>query len=811
MSLDLRLKDPLGERRVASHELPLILGGEGAAIAVPGVDAGVPCASIGIDERGLFAEPAGAAGVVSLNGRLLEERSPLEHGDVLAVGEARIHCDLGPDGARLRVEHLAGNVTVAPLVSEEERAAALEGEAGPLAIHRTAFRPFAGGQRARTRTPVYLRMAISAGVVAVGAFLWFLTTATAVHVIADPGHAEIDFAGAWPEISFGAHHLIRPGSYVLVGSNVGYETTRLPVRVRGEPNQQFKVTLRKQPGLVSVDTNGLAATLLVDGQPLGAVPGEHRIAAGPHTVVIRAPRHLEFSTRVEVEGRGEKQMLKATLLPAYSPVTIESLPAGARVSVDGREIGVTPLTTELDAGSFTMRLAAEGYRNWESSIQVLANTPQRIGPVELGLPDGHLTVRSVPAQADVAIGGRYRGRTPLEVELAPGVEHEIVINRAGYEPARRRVPVRAAERIAIQVTLKPVLGEVTVRGEPPDAVLYVAGEARGPANQTLSLPATETSVEVRRTGFETFATSVTPQPGFPRIVEYRLKTPEQVREARFPAVVRAAPTGTELRLMPTGKFEMGSPRREPGRRANESQRPVTLQRPFYMGVKEVTNGEFRQFRPDHLSGVVRDRSLDQDTHPVVNVTWRDAALFCNWLSQQEGLPPAYGAKGEDELAAVTPATTGYRLPTEAEWEWVARYQKGSATRRYPWGSALPIAPRSGNYADATALELLAASLEQYDDGFETTAPVGSFAPNELGVYDLGGNVAEWTNDYYTVYVDLSSAGPAIDPSGPATGQSRVLRGSSWRTPSITELRLAARSRSDGKSDSIGFRIARYAE
>lgn len=811
MSLDLRLRDPLGERRVASHELPLSLGGEGAAIAVPGVDGGVVCASIGVEDRGLFVEPVGDAGGVRLNGRLLDERSQLEHGDVLAVGEARIFCDSGAESTRLRVEHLAGNVTAAPLVSEEERVAALESDAGPLAIHGTAFKAFARGKRAHRRTPAYLRMAIAAGVVVVGAFLWFLMTATAVHVTADPGHTEIDFAGAWPEISFGEHHLVRPGSYVLVASNAGYETTRLPVRVRSEPNQQFDVKLRKLPGLVSVDTNGLAAMLLVDGQPVGAVPGEHRIAAGPRTFVIRAPRHQEFSARVEVEGRGEKQTFKANLLPAYSPVTIESLPAGARVSIDGREIGVTPLTTELDAGSFTVSLAAEGYRSWESSIQVLPNAPQRIGPVQLGLPDAHLTVRSTPAQADVAVGGRYRGRTPLEVSLAPGVEHDIVINRAGYEPERRRVPVRSAERIALQVTLKPVLGEVTVRGEPADAVLYVAGEARGPANQTLSLPATQTAVEVRRAGYETFATSVTPQPGFPRVVEFRLKTPEQLREARFPSVVRAARAGSELRLMPTGKFEMGSPRREPGRRANESRRPVTLQRPFYFGVREVTNAEFRHFRPEHLSGVVRDRSLDQDNHPVVNVTWRDAALFCNWLSAQEGLPPAYVARGEEGLVAVTPATTGYRLPTEAEWEWVARYQGGSATRRYPWGSALPIVPRSGNYADTTALELLDVALEQYDDGFETTAPVGSFAPNELGVYDLGGNVAEWTNDYYTVYVDLTGAGPSVDPPGPTSGQSRVLRGSSWRTPSITELRLASRSRFDGKSDSIGFRIARYAE
>jgi formylglycine-generating enzyme required for sulfatase activity len=267
--------------------------------------------------------------------------------------------------------------------------------------------------------------------------------------------------------------------------------------------------------------------------------------------------------------------------------------------------------------------------------------------------------------------------------------------------------------------------------------------------------------------------------------------------------------GGEIKLMPVGKYTMGSPRREPGRRANETQREVTLTRPFYLGVREVTNAEFRQFRPDHVSGVVNDRTLDQDDHPVVNVTWRDAAEFCNWLSAKDGLPAAYVQQG-GELVAVSPLNTGYRLPTEAEWEWAARYDGRTATRRYPWGAALPVAPRSGNYADRTAVELLDVAIENYDDGFETTAPVGSFKPNELGLYDMGGNVAEWTNDYYTVYLDLAS-GPTVDPVGPAQGGSRVLRGSSWRTPSITELRLASRQNFEGKADYIGFRIARYAE
>ena len=156
-----------------------------------------------------------------------------------------------------------------------------------------------------------------------------------------------------------------------------------------------------------------------------------------------------------------------------------------------------------------------------------------------------------------------------------------------------------------------------------------------------------------------------------------------------------------LKLMPIGRFTMGSPRREPGRRANEAQRDVEFKRPFYMGVNEVTNGQFRRFKSEHRSGIVGQHTLDLDNQPVVGVTWQEAALFCNWLSQQEGLPPAYEKKG-DTLVAVNPMTNGYRLPTDAEWEWAARYEGCGNLRRYPWGDALPVAPRSGNYADTTA-------------------------------------------------------------------------------------------------------------
>ena len=808
MSRALRLREPLGERTISANDLPLALGGEGASISVPGVPAGVTAAYLGFDEQTPYIESVPESGVtVLLNGRVLRERTPLLHGDVIAIGDARVLCTVRGGSVNLEVIHEEGNATQPPIIDPAEQEEELDLAPDSQAIRRVAFKPVLAPKQQVRRRAQPQRLALTAGLTVLGLALWYLITAKPLLLIVDPRDAQLDFRGTTFDFRAGDRMLMRPGNYMLVASHAGYETAQLPVQFKGNKGEQLRVTLKKLPGQIHIDTNGVAASLTIDGKAVGPVPGDYPVVAGKREFRVTAPRYEDFATAVEVKGLGAKQRVNVKLKPAFSPVTIESEPAGATVALDGKDLGVTPLTVPIDAGSYSLSLTAAGFRRWEGSVQVKADTPQKVGPVKLGLPDGVLLVRSTPSQADVNIGGRYRGRTPLDVSLAPGVEYEVVVNHSGYEDARRAVPVKAGARTSVEMALKPILGDVTVRGDPPDALLFVDGQPRGSANQTIALPSTELSIEIRRDGYQTFATKVVPQPGLARVVEYRLLTPEQVRAARIPQVIRTH-TGGQLRRIPIGRYVMGSSRREPARRTNEVEHEVVLQRVFYLGVYEVTNAEFRQFQPDHLSGVVRDRSLDQDDHPVVNVTWADAAAYCNWLSGQDGLPPAYTQQG-DSYVAVKPVTTGYRLPTEAEWEWAARYENGQATRRYPWGPSLPVPTNSGNFADKRALAVNDTAVENYEDGFVTTAPVGKFPASPLGLYDIGGNVTEWVQDFYTVYPELMPV--STDPLGPESGPQHVVRGSSWRSANVAELRLAWREHADGKAQHIGFRIARYAE
>ena len=303
-----------------------------------------------------------------------------------------------------------------------------------------------------------------------------------------------------------------------------------------------------------------------------------------------------------------------------------------------------------------------------------------------------------------------------------------------------------------------------------------------------------------------YATTFTSRPGLEQQIRVNLKSLEEAKlESIKPVITTVA--GQTLKLFYPGEFTMGASRREPGRRANETLRDVVLEKPFYLSLHEVTNSQFRRFRADHASGVLQGRTLDLDSQPVVQITWTDAALYCNWLSEQESLLPFYQVSG-DEIVGYNAESNGYRLPTEAEWEWAARTDDAGNTLRFPWGEQLPPPEKAGNFADLSTRTFLGHYLPTYDDGAPGTAPVGGYTANARGLFDMAGNVSEWVHDYYGAVGTLSSV-KEVDPLGPDEGRYRTIKGSSWAHSSITELRLSYRDFGEEARDDLGFRIARY--
>ena len=824
MSVELILREPLGERLLGPGDFPVSVGGAGANVTLPAPPG--PLAWIGLHDGQLFVQPAGEASGVLHNGTPLTGSVWLRYGDVLDAGRGRLKLRL--ENGRRVLEALAGAADNATAPPAPDAAATLAGTgaAEDERIEAIAFRARAAASEAPARRMPWRNLAIAAALAVLAVVAAVLFTSVPVQVAIEPAPQRVAFEGGWPGLRFGSSHLLRPGSYELVAGRDGYATLRVPVEISDARNQQLSYTLAPLPGRLEivVPAEGVAR---IDGRAAGKVPGVFELPAGSHTVVIDTGRYLDFEANVQVEGLGKLQRLEPQLTPAWAVVSVTSEPAGAELRIDGEPQGRTPARLELMAGSHRVEITHPGYKPWVSDLQVQANTPLELGPVRLGLPDGRLAVSSSPPGAAVSVGGAYRGRTPLEIDVRPDMAQAVTVLRDGYEPASREVKVAPGARESLTLALQPILGQVIVKATPADAQLYVDGTSRGVARQSIELPATAHVIEIRKPGYATHRVTVTPRPGLPQSVEVtllegvaRASTPAEPAGAAASAVGAApaddgatvalaptmrSPAGQELKLVPAGEFTMGSPRREAGRRANEAQRAVKLERRFYLALREVTNYEFRQFRPAHRSGFVLQQTLDLDRQPVVNVTWADAAEYCNWLSAKEGLAPAYKNEG-GRLVPVVPATNGYRLPTEAEWEWAAR---GSALRKYPWGDALPVPPGAGNFADVTAQPLVSQFLADFDDGYAATAPVGSFKPNALGFFDLGGNVAEWTHDLYTVQPATSAA--AVDPAAGGAGTLRVIRGSSWRHSAVTELRLAFRDYGDGKRNDLGFRIARYAQ
>jgi len=212
-------------------------------------------------------------------------------------------------------------------------------------------------------------------------------------------------------------------------------------------------------------------------------------------------------------------------------------------------------------------------------------------------------------------------------------------------------------------------------------------------------------------------------------------------------------------LIPAGEFMMGSPESEAGRGDDEHQHRVVISMPFYMGVYEVTQIEYWQVmgrNPSHFcrlgKGRRKVRGLDTRRFPVETVYWEDATDFCRRLSE---LP------GERQTGRV------YRLPTEAEWEYACR---AGTTTVFHFGNSLSSAQANMGGDRPYGSETKGVDLDR-------TTTVGSYKPNAWGLYDMHGNVWEFCQDRYSE--DYYKNSPAYDPSGLASGRSRVARGGAW--------------------------------
>ena len=653
-----------------------------------------------------------------------------------------------------------------------------------------------------------LQITLLVAVLVIAGVLWFLFTAKSVRLEFDPVAEGLTVSGGM-KFALGEIWLLRKGDYRLQATAPGYYALDEPLAVSDDRNQTHRFEFRKLPGLVTFETTPPGAGVSIDDVLLDiTTPTEPlEVEAGPAEITFKLDRYQPLLLTTDIEGRRQPQTVKGALKPNWADVTVTSAPAGASIFIDDEPTDqLTPAVVEVPAGEHEIRLKAPGHKTHRQRVLVAAEETRILPEVRLQQADSLLTIRTQPGGAGVTLNGRFQGEAPVEIAIKSGERYRLQAFRAGYAPAETSVQLEAGSERTLTLKLTRLTGTLVVKSEPPEAELIINGKPMGKANQTLNLPTESQRVEIKLIGYAGYSTKITPKEGITQEIKVRLLTLEEARLAALQPQINS-PQGQELVLLQPEPFTMGASRRQPGRRGNETLREVNMSRLFYLARKEVSNAEFRKFQADHDSGSFEERSLNDDDAPVVNVSWEQAALYCNWLSSLEGLPAFY-RESAGSISGVNRAATGYRLPTEAEWAWSARQVESTEEElRFPWGANLPPPDRHGNYADRSASNLVGRIIFGYNDNHIVSAPSGTFPPNARGLYDLAGNVAEWTNDFYEI--------PAVDavtnPLGPEEGEFHVIRGSSWMHGTITELRLSFRDYGiDGRQD-VGFRIARFAE
>ncbi len=648
------------------------------------------------------------------------------------------------------------------------------------------------------------------------AVVGYLFFAKSVFIVTEPNTPSVAITGGI-RFQVGDGYLLLPGTYQVSAAVDGYYPLAEAIDVDTSNNQQFVFNLVKLPGKLLVTVpNVSSGQVLIDGVARGNInqvienvePGERRIT-------LETDRYQPFSTTVAIEGLSKQQTLEPELLPAWANISIKTDPEGAVLQVDGKEFGQTPIVAELLQGERELAIRLAGYKQWRDFVDVEPGNNIELDLVRLEKAGGTINVSSTPSGASITVNGNYMGQTPTTLELDPSSGHQITLFKDGFKSVSKVMSLASNQQRSVEIALEAKLGQVRIDTTPKDAELFINGRSVGRADQTLTLPASQTEIVIRRKGYVDYRTIILPQPELEQLIPVTLKTLEDAKWENIATEITAA-AGQKLKLFrPNDTFQIGSSRREQGRRANESQIDVTLTRAFYFGMHEVSNRQYRRFIEKHSSSNVKGVSLNGDDVPVVQVSWEDAAKYCNWLSEQEGLPPFYRTEADKNdkekinVIGFNPQSNGYRLPTEAEWAWIARYENG-ALKKYGWGEELPPVERSANIADRSAADVARNVWPGYNDGFAASSPIGSFPANSKGIFDMDGNVSEWVNDFYDVNSSLAQE-KFIDPLGPTDGSYHVIRGANWSQATMTELRLAYRDYGIDSRQDLGFRIARFVD
>ena len=515
-----------------------------------------------------------------------------------------------------------------------------------------------------------------------------------------------------------------------------------------------------------VQTEPSDAEVLLGDQLIGRTPLQLAdLSPGEYDLKIQHPLYETLEVPGQSLVSGEVARVERTLVRATGALQVETDPPGAWVELDGARLAeATPVTLEqLPTGPVQLLLGAEGY----ATAAVDATVPRDdVGTVEFTLEPsiafGTLTLALSPTDAQVTL-------PDLETPYSPGMRlpegaHRVQLSAPGYLPETRTLEVVGDQRVEIALVAEPQPFTIAVT---PAAtkVRILGGEPYQPG---MRLPPDDYRVRATLAGHQTWEETLS-----------HGRTPTQREVTLNPGIGEFADPlavgggdGPLMVLLSAGRFRMGC-LSEGGCRDNEGPvREVTVTAPFALSKYEVTFEQYNRFAATVERPLAeRPTGWQQDAgQPVANVSWEDASAYAQWLSEQTG--------------------AGYRLPSEAEWEYAAR-AGGSAA--YSWGNEV-----------GSQLATCNGCGSAWDN--DRPAPVGTFAANAWGLHEMHGNLWEWVQDCQSDSYQGASADVAARLSGDC--DSRMLRGGAYNS-SPEVIRAAAREWDNRliRDMTTGFRVA----
>ncbi|MGM0526714.1 MAG: SUMF1/EgtB/PvdO family nonheme iron enzyme [Pseudomonadota bacterium] len=559
------------------------------------------------------------------------------------------------------------------------------------------------------------------------------------------------------------------------------------------------------PGNIEVELTPLPATVTVTTDPAldnvrWSVNGERsaeassfdgELAAGHYTITAAHPSYESASISFQAEiAEAIDKSIKLT--PINGSLTIASTPAGAQVSIDGELLGNTPLNIERAGGEYQVEVSLEGYEPVTDSVRITQRRPDPDRNYQLQPRQASLSVELTPADGVLLINGKT-ATNPASVDA--NRTHTVRYQKQGYLPRSQQVSLAAGEKGQLRFKLEAEMGTVTFQAN-ETADVFVNGSKLGTTPVTTDLQALPTTIEFKKQGYRSVKKSVTPSADKTSLVAAEMLTEFDARRRDGQPLFVETLDISMAKVSPRA-FTMGSAPGEKDRKSNEHQFKVDFSRDIWVSRHEITQTQYKAFSQQGVDSKM----------PVTDVTWEQAAKYTNWLSEQEGLMPFYQVR-DGRVVGVDKAARGYRLLSEAEWEFIARINRRASPTTFVWGSQEYLRDKQGNFADVSRKGQQTFILADYSDGFAGAAPVGSFKPERSGFYDLDGNVREWVHDRYTVAPPDDNR-THLDYLGSATGTKHVVKGASFKTGRLKNIRASIRHGESGKADDIGFRIARY--